>query len=142
MPDVDQRVGIVAHVPAGGGTCELVTVDLEVGWRGAELAHLVRTWRKATFRLGDIGDSLPSRREWLVAQVRRLVDEYPDAAQDLARRWPVGIPTLKQGGHTDEQLETIAAVMHEVEGVHGIPFEDEPEPAHVKANDKNRSNDK
>jgi hypothetical protein len=138
MPDVDQRVGIVAHVPAGGGTCELVTVDLEVGWRGAELARLVRTWRKATFRLGDVGASLPSRREWLVAQVRRLVEQYPDAAQDLAQHWPLGIPTLKANGHTDEQLGEIAAVLQQIEVVHRIPFGDEPDPAHVKANDNRK----
>jgi hypothetical protein len=139
MPEVDQRVGIVAHVPAGGGKCELVTVDLEVGWQGAELARLVRTWRKATFRLGDVGASLPSRREWLVAQVRRLVNEYPEAARDLAQRWPVGVPTLKADGHTDEQLGEIAAVLQQVEGEHRIPFADEPDPAQTTSGERRRA---
>jgi hypothetical protein len=133
MPEVDRRFGVVAHVPAGQGKCELIVVDLEPGWRGAQLAHFVRTWRKEKFRLGGLAVSLPSRRDWLMGRVRHLVREFPDAAQDLAQRWPIDVPTFKVDGHTDEQLEQIAAVLHQVEGEHRIPFEDEPDPAHVKA---------
>jgi hypothetical protein len=139
MPEVEQRVGIVAHVPAGGGTCELIAVDLELGWRGAQLAHFVRTWRKEGFRLGDLDASLPSRREWLVAQVRRLVECYPDAARDLAGRWPVGVPTLKSDGHTDEQLEQIAQAVQQVEGVHQVPFSDAPDPLRAEKTSERRA---
>jgi hypothetical protein len=139
MPPVDQRVGLVAHVPAGKGSCELIAVDLELGWRGAQLAHFVRTWRKEKFRLDDLAVRLPSRREWLVAQVRRLVDQYPDAARDLAQRWPVGVPTLKQAGHSDEQLEQITAVLQQVEGVHRIPFAGEPDPAQTTSGERRKA---
>jgi hypothetical protein len=139
MPEVDQRVGIVAHLPAGQGTCDLIAVDLEPGWRGAQLAHLVRMWRKEDVRLGDVSDKVPSRRDWLVTQVRRLVDHYPEAAQNLAELWPVDVPTLKEDGHTEEQLFRIATVLQQVEGVHRIPFADEPDPALVKTNTKKRS---
>jgi hypothetical protein len=138
MPQVDQKLGLVAHVPAGQGRCELITVDLEPGWRGAQLAHLVRSWRKEKFRLGDVSSRLPSRREWLTAQVRRLVECYPDAARDLARLWPLDVPTLKEDGHTDEQLGQIAVVLHQVEGVHRVPFEEEPDPA-LANKEKNRT---
>lgn len=45
LPDVDQSRGIVIHLPAGQGTCELHWVDLDAGWDGVLLASKVRTWR-------------------------------------------------------------------------------------------------
>lgn len=39
------RWGIVVHVPAGAGTAELLWLDLDHGWTGAELAGKVRAWR-------------------------------------------------------------------------------------------------
>jgi hypothetical protein len=140
MPPVDQRTGIVAHVPAGKGTCELVTVDLEAGWRGAQLAHLVRTWRKSVFRLGDVGDRLPNRREWLIGRVRHLIGEFPNAARDLAQRWPVGVPTFKASdAHTCAQIDAIAEVLQQVEGAHRIPFADEPDPVRTTSGEKRRT---
>lgn len=46
MPPVDQDRGIVFHLPAGSGTCVPYLVDLNAGWRAAELAIQVRSWRK------------------------------------------------------------------------------------------------
>jgi hypothetical protein len=134
MPEVDRLLGIVAHLPAGQGRCTLHAVDLEVGWRGAQLAHAVRTWRGSEFCVTDgivdvltdgIGAST-ERREWLVGRVRWLVDEHPAAATDLARLWPAGVPTLKRNGHSAEQLEQIARVLRDVEGAHGVPFAYQP----------------
>lgn len=45
LPDVDQTRGIVIHLPAGEGVCELHWVDLIQGWDGVELAREVREWR-------------------------------------------------------------------------------------------------
>lgn len=42
---VDQECGIVMHLPAGQGTCELVDVNLTAGWEGFQLAAQVRKWR-------------------------------------------------------------------------------------------------
>ena len=128
MPEVDQERAIVIHLPAGKARCDLYFVDIAEGWRGANLAKWVRAWRKVGGLHSPLADSTGERRTWLVTRVRRLVDEYPDAARELARRWPVGVTTLKQNGHTDVQLEEIAAVLQQVEGVHRIPFEDEPDP--------------
>jgi hypothetical protein len=41
----DKTVGIIAHLPAGSGTCELVEVDLVAGWEAVQLAKEVREWR-------------------------------------------------------------------------------------------------
>lgn len=43
--DVDQRNGIIVHLPAGTGTCELYWVDLAKGWEAVLLAAQVREWR-------------------------------------------------------------------------------------------------
>jgi hypothetical protein len=44
--DVDLSRGVVIHLPAGEGTCELVEVDLAAGWEACQIAKLVRDWRK------------------------------------------------------------------------------------------------
>lgn len=46
LGDIDQSTGIIIHLPAGKGECELVEVDLEAGWQGVQLATQVRQWRK------------------------------------------------------------------------------------------------
>ena len=40
-----QEKGIVIHLPAGTGKCDLYWVDLEAGWEAARLAFRVREWR-------------------------------------------------------------------------------------------------
>jgi hypothetical protein len=43
--DVNQEKGIIVHLPAGSGKCELHFVDIKQGWKGIELAMKVRTFR-------------------------------------------------------------------------------------------------
>jgi hypothetical protein len=45
QPDVDRERGIVIHLPAGTGTCELLWVDIAAGWKAVDLAGMVRVWR-------------------------------------------------------------------------------------------------
>lgn len=45
LPNVDQTMGIVIHLPANQGVCELHWVDLTQGWDGVLLADEVRDWR-------------------------------------------------------------------------------------------------
>ena len=111
MPDVNQHIGFVAHCPAGKGTCQLVALDLDAGWRGAMLAHNVRGFR----RLAVIVEAPKDRRTWLVDAVKRLVKDYPEAAAALGQQWPIGVPPLKQEGHTPEQLGEIVAVLQRIE---------------------------
>lgn len=60
---------------------------------------------------------------WLRDRVTHLINNHPEAAADLSRRWPA-VPTLKQGGHTIDQLNLIADVCDRVEADHQIPFGD------------------
>lgn len=46
MPKVNQKQGLVVHVPAGGGQAALHVVDLELGRAATEVALAVRAWRK------------------------------------------------------------------------------------------------
>lgn len=42
---VNQEKGIIVHLPAGSGKCELHFVDIAQGWKGIELAMKVRAFR-------------------------------------------------------------------------------------------------
>ena len=42
---VDQRRGLVIHLPAGSGECTLHWCDLDAGWEGVQLARQVWDWR-------------------------------------------------------------------------------------------------
>lgn len=43
---VDRRNGLVIHLPAGQGRCDLHWLPLEAGWEGVQLARAVRDWRR------------------------------------------------------------------------------------------------
>ena len=134
MPDVDQETAIVAHLPAGQGTCEIFAVDLVMGWEGALMANRVRTWRKESFNLGRLDIAPPvvtttTRRDWLVNEVKRIIGEHPDAGRALAQHWPIGVPTFKASdSHTDKQLEQIAQAVRSIGARFRLPFSEEPDP--------------
>ena len=52
LHDADLQRGIVIHLPAGTGTCELKWVDLEQGWNAVRVARDVREKRKLKY--GDL----------------------------------------------------------------------------------------
>ncbi|WP_253208337.1 hypothetical protein [Streptomyces sp. YPW6] len=45
LPPVNQDWGIIIHLPAGQGECTLYWVDLNIGWRAAQLALTIREMR-------------------------------------------------------------------------------------------------
>lgn len=45
MPNVSKQVGLVIHLPAGEGRCELHLVDLVAGWEAFQQSMAVRAWR-------------------------------------------------------------------------------------------------
>ena len=59
LPDlnVDQDHGLLIHLPAGTGTCDLYLLDLQVGWQLAETATAV----KASFRDKPISAYSPKK---------------------------------------------------------------------------------
>lgn len=45
MGAVNQERGVIIHLPAGQGRCELKWVDIAAGWEAVQLATQVRAWR-------------------------------------------------------------------------------------------------
>ena len=45
MPEVDQDVGLVIHLPAGTGACTLYLVDIRRAWEMVKVCGKVRDWR-------------------------------------------------------------------------------------------------
>lgn len=87
LPDLEQRFGIVLHLPAGTGEATLHTIDLVKGRQIARLCHEVRAMRKT----GDLAK--PLNRPFSDAEVRRRVDLIKDALKGgpLPQRWPDGV---------------------------------------------------
>lgn len=127
MPDIDQDVALVAHVPTGEGRCTLYWVDLAIGREAFELAEKVRAIRKCRdvfeeWRPGTRLDSLIERRIGLAARIQTLAF-YPDALAKVAAGWPSGIPTLKHSQeHTPDQLSAIDNYLAAIEAEYQAPF--------------------
>jgi len=56
------------------------------------------------------------RVDWIRQRVVALGPEV------VAPSWPTGVPTLKQGGLTDDHINAVASVLDRLEAKHGIPF--------------------
>jgi hypothetical protein len=51
LGEVDQDRGIIMHLPAGQGRCELYWIDLRAGWRAVNLIHAeIKPWRDLSHR--------------------------------------------------------------------------------------------
>jgi hypothetical protein len=125
MPEVDRDWALVIHLPAGKADCTLHLVDIRAGWEAAKLCAAVRDWRKRKNLAEPYTlERAETRAAYLARRVRALA-EFPDALADLARCWPVGVPTFKQSmDQTAEQLESIALAITTVKARHGVPFDD------------------
>lgn len=69
---LNQERGVVVHLPAGTGTCQLHWIDIAAGWQAVQLAREVRQWR--------------SKKDWyepleLTPVNRGLLDDYIARAQ-------------------------------------------------------------
>jgi hypothetical protein len=56
--DVDTTRGLVIHLPAGAGQCELKWADLAIGWSGVQIAKDVWDWRGMSGQLEATPPSL------------------------------------------------------------------------------------
>jgi hypothetical protein len=46
MPEVDQEIALIMHLPVGRAECFIYQVDIAAGWEAAQLVLGVRNWRK------------------------------------------------------------------------------------------------
>ena len=92
-PPMDRTTGIIIHLPAGQGRCDLYEIDLVAGYRAAQLANEIRAVRREAKRwmkplssdhsivVAAAGTdprpaaAAPTRRERLLERFRLLSDE-------------------------------------------------------------------
>ena len=93
--------------------------------------------RKAIGSPMNPADLSTQRAQWLASRVATLKVSYPDALTELAARWPAGVPTFKDGGHTDDDLLLLSLLISDVEARHSVTFggdkdpDCQPAPPHV-----------
>ena len=132
LPTVDKDRGIVFHLPAGEGRCELHWVDLNAGLEGLDLAFTVRAWRKRNnlteqFEEGKIikmpvvevaeTPYLQLRKGWLTARIIAM----PSEAQMLLKAtWPDDVPKISEC--TNDQLDQVIEVLQSIEAMHNVQF--------------------
>jgi hypothetical protein len=128
MPDVDKDTALVIHLPAGKATCALYFVDIRAGWEAAQHAAWTRQWRKRKdlaepWQPGTRLDSLIERRAAIVTRLETLRTTNPAALLELARNWPLDIPTLKHSqAHSADQLSIIDTLLCAIEDRYQAPF--------------------
>lgn len=138
MPDVDKEVGLVVHMP-NDHEATVYEVDIAAGW-DCVVNVIIPTlkWRKRKDLANPIGTSsanapnglvVPLLRSYVLRRLEHLRANHPSVLEALARRWPAGVATLKHSdAHTEAELDSILAVMDEVEAKHKLPFFDESDP--------------
>lgn len=67
-------------------------------------------------------DRTGARANHLRNRVRAIIDHSDIAAKALQRNWPMGIPGLKNPGHSWEQLDAIQSAIEQIESDYSVPF--------------------
>lgn len=87
LPDIDQDVALVVHLPAQGTGCHLKTVDLRAGREAAERCLWVREWRKRRDLIVDAPEPEPANVRRLPQRIEPLNTEPvwtpPDEGADV-----------------------------------------------------------
>jgi len=127
MPDgLDRSVGVIVYLPPEG-PAKVYELDLTAGWEAATgICFPTIAWRKRGRLITELAaPALPAvapseRVGWLRQRVVALVDAGHKG--EVAASWPAGVPTLKQGGLTDADIDQVALTLDQLEAEHGIPF--------------------
>jgi hypothetical protein len=147
MPQVDQDLALVMHLPVGRATCTIYEVDIAAGWEAVQLALDVRRWRQRKDlaqiinvpaaptdeqayldlldRTESARDPVLDRIEWVRYRVEAIKATGIDARTALAILWSThpDIPTFPKGGPTtNQQVTVIAEMCDRVEAEYDIPF--------------------
>jgi hypothetical protein len=140
-PAINKQVGYIVHLPAGQGVCTIHQVDLVKGYAAAELANEIRATRAAAKKYitpvytaeadkppTDTPEPTPEapqgHTEALADRVRWLITN--GHGEKLRARWPEGVPGLKAGGHTKEQIEHITLLVTLIETQVEAPWPSAP----------------
>lgn len=136
MPQVEQDLALIAHLPAGQGRCDLYWLNIAAGWEAFHHSVWAREWQRRDdlhqhWAPGEATEALGARRVGLIARVQTLAF-YPGSLDRLAACWPAGIPTFKASDrHTSVQFDAIDAALIAVEREFRAPFGPQ-DPAHTR----------
>jgi hypothetical protein len=127
MPALNKEIALVLHRPAEtDDEPRLFTVNIAEGWRMLNMSMEVRSLRSGRGKhlFTEItADALPSpsanREEELRDRVTRIV-QNPAAKLALEGLWTHDVPTLKEGGLTEVQLNLVDGWCGVVERGHGL----------------------
>lgn len=113
MPKVNQDKALVIHLPVVGDRCDLYRVNIEFGWRAAELAEKVRNWQRFSDLFDLIGSaSVETDSE---GETTTLADQIRQAAtvEELTAIWI----TASRKGEWTQALEQLGLQRkEEIEG--------------------------
>jgi len=151
-PEINQDWALLVHLPVGKGICEMRWVDLGIGAWGAYLTQQVRLWRKnwrngtfdapiadPTMTADQIVEILKEEfpgtevvdlhdAEWVdmmspFAQQRiKTIGGHEKARTTLMQRWPVGVPTIKQGIEDPQDMTQVLHLLDAIEREFSLPF--------------------
>lgn len=121
MPQVDQDVAVVLHLPVGQGRCDLYTVNIAAGWETAYICRIVREWRQRKDIAQPYGLKLPpllierintaDSREAVEALWREYIEVWnPDFTEAAKIRIAALDTPARTAGGTREQAQEGARV--------------------------------
>lgn len=123
---IDKTVGYIVYLPAEGPG-QVHRLNLTAGWDTVtRICFPTITWRKTGGLIEQVTvtdftqPAADKRTQWIRDRVTVLVNQGHGAV--VAAHWPAGVPTLKQGGLSDPQLDEVARTLDKVEADLGVPF--------------------
>lgn len=131
MPPVDQHEALVMHLPVGLAKCTLHLVDLDVGWKMAQVCYGVRAWRKRRDLHRPLTFAPPAvtqgrtRTEWIRSRLS-VIKAHGQARQMTLDVWPDAVPAKPPW--TDNQIDMLHRILSHVETTCELGFP-EPDPA-------------
>ena len=150
QPEINQKWGLLVHLPVGHAVCEMLWVDLEIGAYGAYLVQEVRKWRSLWrkgeydapvaaspgLKIAEIASALDAEvvtideadTEWVELMTPWLqhridyIANHEEARKWLHLEWPEDVPTPKRGLAQPEHVTAILNVLDQVEAKYGLGF--------------------
>ena len=145
-PEINQKWGIIVHMPANAETCEFIWCDLEVGNYGAYLVNEIKDWRKKwrnnTYSSPVVEVFVEEKPEpeverespmtwndhaWMnqlfpfIKQRIATIRDNVGAAADLPMVWPKDVPPPKAMNEVHHYIKVLD-MLDALEAKHGVQF--------------------
>lgn len=142
-PPTFEDWGLIVHADSASIEVQFFWVDLNAGREGLQLAQQVKRWRQRsdllTLAAGPIlltsapvpqeAPTVPQEATRVLGllqhtrdRVKAVLAHSEVAGKALQRNWPEGIPGLKAGGLTWDDLQQVIASVEKVEKDYSVPF--------------------